>query len=64
MVGSARKPTTSTERRQLNRRSVALLAVDLVLSATELATEMADEVSRLATLRYGGGADAPSVAAA
>jgi hypothetical protein len=30
----------------------------------ELQRIMADEVSRLETLRYGGGADAPSVAAA
>jgi tetratricopeptide (TPR) repeat protein len=46
--------------------TAALLAADPVLSAAELAGDMADEVSRLQALRYddGSGASAPSVAAA
>jgi hypothetical protein len=46
--------------------TAALLAADPVLSAAELADEMADEVRRLQALRYddGSGASAPSVAAA
>jgi hypothetical protein len=46
--------------------TAALLSADPVLSAAELAEEMADEVRRLEALRYddGSGAGAPSVAAA
>ena len=46
--------------------TAALLAVDPVLDAAELAAEMADEVRRLGALRYddGSGVNAPSVAAA
>ena len=46
--------------------TAALLVADPMLSPAELATEMADEVGRLAALRYddGGGVSAPSVAAA
>jgi tetratricopeptide (TPR) repeat protein len=46
--------------------TAALLVADPALTAAELAAEMADEVGRLAALRYddGGGAGAPSVAAA
>jgi tetratricopeptide (TPR) repeat protein len=46
--------------------TAALLVADPVLTAAELAAEMADEVRRLAALRYddGGGVSAPSVAAA
>jgi tetratricopeptide (TPR) repeat protein len=46
--------------------TAALLVADPVLSAAELAAEVADEVGRLGALRYddGGGVSAPSVAAA
>jgi hypothetical protein len=46
--------------------TAALLAVDPVLTAAELAATLADEVRRLETLRYddGSGGSAPSVAAA
>jgi tetratricopeptide (TPR) repeat protein len=46
--------------------TAALLVADPALTAAELAAEMADEVRRLAALRYddGGGISAPSVAAA
>jgi tetratricopeptide (TPR) repeat protein len=46
--------------------AAALLAADPVLSAAELADQMADEVQRLETLRYddGSGVSTPSVAAA
>jgi tetratricopeptide (TPR) repeat protein len=46
--------------------TAALLAIDPVLSAAELANDMEDEVRRVQALRYddGGGASAPSVAAA
>ena len=46
--------------------TAALLVADPVLTASELAGEMADEVGRLETLRYddGSGASAPSAAAA
>jgi tetratricopeptide (TPR) repeat protein len=46
--------------------TAALLVADPMLSPAELATEMADEVGRLAALRYddGSGVSAPSVAAA
>jgi len=46
--------------------TAALLVADLALTAAELASEMADEVRRLETLRYddGSGVSAPSVAAA
>jgi hypothetical protein len=46
--------------------TAALLVADPALTAAELAEEMADEVRRLAALRYdsGGGVSAPSVVAA
>ena len=46
--------------------TAALLVADPVLTAAELAAELADEVRRLEALRYddGSGASAPSVAAA
>ena len=48
------------------RITAALLAADPALTAAELAGQLADEVGRLAALRYddGGGTSAPSVAAA
>ena len=48
------------------RITAALLAADPALTAGELADQLADEVGRLAALRYddGGGTSAPSVAAA
>ena len=48
------------------RITAALLAADPALTAAELADQLADEVGRLAALRYddGGGTSAPSVAAA
>ena len=48
------------------RITAALLAADPALTVGELADQLADEVGRLAALRYddGGGTSAPSVAAA
>ena len=48
------------------RITAALLAADPALTVGELADQLADEVGRLAVLRYddGGGTSAPSVAAA
>ena len=48
------------------RITAALLAADPALTVAELAGQLADEVGRLAALRYddGGGTSAPSVAAA